>query len=174
MVATSGDRLVAADAEAALRELAGEVGLVTPNLPELAVLVDEPVAADWPAAIEQGRKLSRACGVVVLVKGGHLSAEFSPDALVDATGQLNGTDEGVVEFVSPRVATRNTHGTGCSLSSAIATVMARTGNWAVAVSQAKDWLQDALIHADELQVGQGNGPINHFHRLWAAADTTTH
>lgn len=170
MVATSGDRLLAADAETALRELVGEVDLVTPNLPELAVLVDEPVAADWPAALSQARKLSAASGTVVLVKGGHLSAESSPDALVDATGQLD-ADGGVVEFVSLRVDTRNTHGTGCSLSSAVATVMARTGDWAGAVRQAKGWLQDALTHADELQVGQGNGPINHFHQLWARAQT---
>lgn len=172
MVATSGDRLLAADAEAALRELVGEVGLVTPNLPELAVLVGEPVASNWATAIGQARKLSLVCGIVVLVKGGHLSAESSPDALVDATGQLNGTDGVVVEFVSPRVATKNTHGTGCSLSSAVATVMARTGDWTVAVSQAKDWLQDALNHADELHVGQGNGPIHHFHRLWTVTDAT--
>lgn len=174
MVATSGDRLLAADAEAALRELVSVVDLVTPNLPELAALVDEPVAANWPAALDQGRRLSMACGTVVLIKGGHLAAGSSPDALVDATGQLGGVDGGVVEFVSPRVDTRNTHGTGCSLSSAVATVMARTGDWSVAVFQAKEWLQDALIHADELQVGQGNGPINHFHRLWSAAETTTH
>jgi len=173
MVATSGDRLLAAAAETALRELVGEVDLVTPNLPELAVLVGEPVAADWPAALNQARKLSAASGTVVLVKGGHLSAEYSPDALVDATAQLGSASSvgGVVEFVSPRVATRNTHGTGCSLSSAVATVMARTGDWVGAVRQAKGWLQDALIHADELQVGQGNGPINHFHHLWARAQT---
>lgn len=174
MVATSRDRLLGADAETELRELVREVDLVTPNLPELAVLVNEPVSADWSTAIEQGRTLSLACGVAVLVKGGHLRAETSPDALVDVTGQLNGTDGGVVEFASPRVATRNTHGTGCSLSSAVATVMARTGDWTVAVSLAKDWLQDALLHADELQVGHGNGPINHFHQLWAAADTSQH
>lgn len=173
MVATSGDRLLASDAEAALRELVAMADLVTPNLPELAVLVDEPVAADWPAALEQGRRLSKSCETVVLVKGGHLSAESSPDALVDAAGQLDGADGGVVEFVSPRVATRNTHGTGCSLSSAVATAMARTGNWTGALSQAKDWLQDSLTSADELQVGQGNGPINHFHLLWTAAGSTT-
>ncbi len=173
MVATSGDRLLAADAETALRELVGMADLVTPNLPELAVLVDGPIAVDWPAALEQGRRLSMSCGTVVLVKGGHLSAEFSPDALVDATGQLDGADGGAVEFVSPRVATRNTHGTGCSLSSAVATAMARTGDWAGAVRQAKDWLQDALTSADELEVGQGNGPINHFHLLWTAAGSIT-
>ncbi|MHA7276420.1 bifunctional hydroxymethylpyrimidine kinase/phosphomethylpyrimidine kinase [Arthrobacter sp. HLT1-21] len=173
MIATSGDRLIAVDAEAALRELVGQADLVTPNLPELAGLLDEPVAADWLAAIEQGRNLSRACGTVVLVKGGHLAGVTSPDALVHATGVLGAMGGDVVEFSSARVSTRNTHGTGCSLSSAVATVMARTGEWSVAVTQAKDWLQDALIHADELDVGQGNGPINHFHRLWTATGTTT-
>ncbi|MHA7155691.1 bifunctional hydroxymethylpyrimidine kinase/phosphomethylpyrimidine kinase [Arthrobacter sp. TMN-50] len=173
MIATSGDRLLASNAEAALRELVSQADLVTPNLPELAGLLDEPVAADWLAAIEQGRNLSRACGTVVLVKGGHLAGETSPDALVDAMSVVGATGGDVVEFSSPRVTTKNTHGTGCSLSSAVATVMARTGEWSVAVSQAKDWLQDALIHADELHVGQGNGPINHFHRLWATAETTT-
>lgn len=171
MVATSGDRLLASDAEAALRDLVGRSDLVTPNLPELAVLLEEPVAADWPAAIEQGRSLSGACRTVVLVKGGHLAAATIPDALVDAAGLLGGLHGDVVEFLSPRVSTRNTHGTGCSLSAAVATVMARSGDWSVAVSEAKDWLQDALIHADELDVGQGNGPINHFHRLWTAAET---
>ncbi|MET1021576.1 MAG: bifunctional hydroxymethylpyrimidine kinase/phosphomethylpyrimidine kinase [Arthrobacter sp.] len=173
MVATSGDRLLASDAEARLRELVSCADLVTPNLPELAVLVDEPVAADWPAALEQGRKLSEARGTTVLVKGGHLAGESSPDALVDYTSRGGGAVEGVVEFASPRVATKNTHGTGCSLSSAIATTMAQTGNWADAVSQAKDWLQDAIIHADALEVGQGSGPISHFHRLWTAAKSRT-
>lgn len=171
MVATSGDRLLAAAAETALRKLAGEADLVTPNLPELAVLVDEPVAADWPAALDQARKLSAASGTVVLVKGGHLSTQSSPDALVDAAGRLGGAGENIAEFISPRVATKNTHGTGCSLSSAVATAMARTGDWTDAVRQAKAWLQDALTHADELQVGQGNGPINHFHQLWTTAQT---
>ncbi len=169
MVASSGDRLLAAYAETALRELVSQADLVTPNLPELAVLVDEPVAEDWPAAIEQGKKLSTASGTIVLVKGGHLSTESSPDALVDVTGRIGRASESVVEFIHPRVATKNTHGTGCSLSSAVATVMARTGDWVGAVRQAKSWLQDALTHADELEVGHGNGPINHFHQLWAAA-----
>lgn len=169
MVATSGDRLLTSDAETMLRELASCADLVTPNLPELAVLVDEPVAADWAAALEQGRKLSEACGTTVLVKGGHLAGDSSPDALVDYTGRTGGAVGGVVEFTHPRFATKNTHGTGCSLSSAVATTMAQTGNWADAVSQAKDWLQDAILHADALDVGQGHGPINHFHRLWAAA-----
>lgn len=169
MVATSGDRLLAAEAEAALRGLAGHADLLTPNLPELAVLVNGPVAADWRTALEQGAELSASCGTTVLVKGGHLSTGSSPDALVDATGGSGGAATSVLEFVSPRVNTRNTHGTGCSLSSAMATVMARTGDWSEALSRCKEWLQGALSSADELQVGQGNGPINHFHQLWAAA-----
>lgn len=171
MVATSGDRLLAADAETALRELVGKAHLVTPNLPELAVLVDEPVASNWSAALDHARSLSTASGTVVLVKGGHLDTDGSPDALVDASGQLGGIDGEVFEVVCPRVDTKNTHGTGCSLSSAIATVLARTGDWTGALSQTKNWLQDALIHADELHVGQGSGPISHFHQLWEAERT---
>ncbi len=172
MIATSGDRLLAADAETALRELVPQAHLVTPNLPELAVLVDEPVTVQWPPALDQARKLSLAAGTVVLVKGGHLDAEGSPDALVDTSRRLTGADgREVFEVVTPRVDTRNTHGTGCSLSSAIATAMARTGDWTRALSETKIWLQNALTHADELQVGQGNGPINHLHQLWAEAET---
>lgn len=167
MVTTSGDRLLQGDAEAALRELVASAHLVTPNVPELAVLVDQPPAVDWSEALEQGMKLSRDSQAIVLVKGGHLDMAESPDALVDAAGRLDG--EKVVEFSSARVATRNTHGTGCSLSSGMATAMARTGNWAQALSETKDWLQDALASSDELQVGEGSGPIHHFHRLWSTA-----
>ena len=165
MVATSGDRLLEPSAEQALRDLVPLVDLVTPNVPELAVLLGEPPADDWPAALDQGRRLAAATGVTVLVKGGHFTAESCPDALVNTGGLLADT---VVEFASPRVETRNTHGTGCSLSSAMATVQARTGDWAESLAEVKAWLQDALLHADELEVGSGNGPINHFHRLFAA------
>jgi len=164
MVATSGDRLLHPSAEQALRELVPLVDLVTPNIPELAVLLDETPAASWPEAVEQGKRLSAATGVTVLVKGGHLSDESCPDAIVNTQGLLADT---VVEFASPRVATSNTHGTGCSLSSAMATVQAQTGDWELSLSKVKAWLQGALVHADELEVGAGNGPINHFHHLFA-------
>lgn len=164
MVATSGDRLLEPSAEQALRELLPLVDLVTPNLPELAVLLQEEPAATWAEAVEQGTRLSAAVGVTVLVKGGHLTGDSCPDALVDARGLLGET---VVEFASPRVVTHHTHGTGCSLSSAIATVQARTGDWVRSVAQVKEWLQGALLHADELEVGAGNGPIHHLHHLFA-------
>ncbi len=172
MVATSGDLLLVSAAETALRELVGRAHLVTPNLPELAVLVNEPTAKYWPTALDQAKKLSTMSGSVVLVKGGHLNTERSPDALVGMYWQPGGVDGGeTFEVITPRVSTSNSHGTGCSLSSGITTVMARTGDWTRALSETKNWLQDALVHADELQVGQGSGPINHFHRLWAKART---
>lgn len=167
IVATSGDRLLDTDAETALRELVGRTHLVTPNLPELAALVNGPTATGWPEALEQAKALSSDTGAVVLVKGGHLDTGSSPDALVDTSGQLGGPGGGqVFEVVAPRVDTKNTHGTGCSLSSGIATSMARTGTWTGALTETKSWLHDALLHADELEVGEGNGPIHHFHRLW--------
>ncbi|MGK9147625.1 bifunctional hydroxymethylpyrimidine kinase/phosphomethylpyrimidine kinase [Plantibacter flavus] len=185
MVATSGDRLLESDAEAAMRALLPLVDLVTPNLPELAVLAEGPVATTWSDALAQAHAVSERSGTIVLVKGGHLSDPRSltdsrspslskgaesaacPDALVDAAGRL-GDGRTLVEFSGPRVPTRNTHGTGCSLSSAMATLAARTGSWASALSSAKAWLTSSLQHADALEVGTGNGPINHFADLWAA------
>ncbi|SDR10316.1 hydroxymethylpyrimidine/phosphomethylpyrimidine kinase [Arthrobacter crystallopoietes] len=161
MVATSGDRLLAAEAEEALRLLLNQAHLVTPNLPELAVLLGAAPAADWQEALAQGRELSRRHGVMVLVKGGHLPAEDCPDALVDVNGRLAGE---VVEFRSGRVRTKNTHGTGCSLSAAMATVQARTGDWTESLKEVKEWLFGALVRADELEVGKGSGPIHHFHQ----------
>lgn len=165
MIATSGDKLLADTAEASLRVLVGRVNLVTPNLPELAVLVGEPAATHWPEALGQARRLAASTETAVLVKGGHLLTDSSPDALVDTAGSAG---EILREFPGPRIATSNTHGTGCSLSAAVATVMARTGDWGTAISEVKEWLQGALTNADELQVGEGSGPINHFHHLWTA------
>ncbi|MCC3275419.1 bifunctional hydroxymethylpyrimidine kinase/phosphomethylpyrimidine kinase [Arthrobacter sp. zg-Y20] len=164
MIATSGDRLLNADAEDAMRRLLGGVHLVTPNLPELAVLVGDACAGSWDEALGQGVRLARAHGVAVLVKGGHLAGPAAPDALVSIGG------DGAVrtaEVSSARVDTVNTHGTGCSLSSALATLYARSGNWEVALQAAKAWLQEALETADELDVGTGHGPVNHFHGVWA-------
>ncbi|WP_035749152.1 bifunctional hydroxymethylpyrimidine kinase/phosphomethylpyrimidine kinase [Arthrobacter sp. 35W] len=162
MVATSGDSLLSPEAAAALRALVPKAHLVTPNLAELAILVDQPQAATWADAVDQGKLLAVDAGVLVLVKGGHLDALDCPDALV-------GPDGSVVEAILPRVATGNTHGTGCSLSAALATAQAQLGDWQQALHQAKGWLHDALAHADVMEVGTGNGPVNHFHRLWASA-----
>lgn len=162
MVSTSGDTLLGPEAAAALRVMLCKAHLVTPNLAELAVLVDRPQATTWDEALDQGKVLAVESQVRVLVKGGHLDGTECPDALVSPDGS-------VVEERTPRVATTNTHGTGCSLSSALATTMARTGDWPTALRQAKGWLQDALEHAEVLDVGTGSGPVNHFHRLWSTA-----
>ncbi|WP_312178991.1 bifunctional hydroxymethylpyrimidine kinase/phosphomethylpyrimidine kinase [Arthrobacter sp.] len=164
MVATSGDRLLSSAAEDALRQLLHRVDLVTPNLPELAVLLQESPAQTWDQALSQGQRLAGAYSTAVLVKGGHLAGETAPDALVvpDGVGGF-----AVAEVSTARVATKNTHGTGCSLSAAMATLYARTGNWTQTLKAAKDWLQEALESADLLNVGTGHGPVNHFHGVWA-------
>ncbi|WP_323511508.1 bifunctional hydroxymethylpyrimidine kinase/phosphomethylpyrimidine kinase [Subtercola sp. RTI3] len=166
MVSTSGHRLLAADAEDAVRRLVPFADLVTPNLPELAVLVGAPLAPDWATALEQARRLSADTGAIVLAKGGHLEGALSPDALVDASGRVAA---GLFESTGERVATVNTHGTGCSLSSALATRQAQTLDWVRSLTLSKHWLLDSLRHADALEVGTGRGPISHLHALWSVA-----
>lgn len=163
MVATSGDRLLEAGAEHALRSLLPHADVLTPNLPELALLVDRPPATSWPAALDQARDLSATTGAVVLAKGGHLAGPDCPDALVDERARPGAV---VVEVPGRRVATRHTHGTGCSLSSALATRLAAGDAWEPALRRVKAWLLDSLEHADELEVGRGHGPVHHLHQLW--------
>ncbi|MFC4614900.1 bifunctional hydroxymethylpyrimidine kinase/phosphomethylpyrimidine kinase [Cellulomonas algicola] len=155
MVATSGDRLLDDDAVAAVRRLLAVADVVTPNLPELAVLADEPVARTWPEAVQQATRLASAAGVAVLVKGGHLPGVESPDALVEG-GR-------VVELPGARVASTSTHGTGCSLSAALAALRPRRPDWASAARDAKRWLGGAIAAGEALRVGSGHGPVDHFH-----------
>lgn len=168
MVATSGDRLLEADAEDALLSLLRLADVVTPNVAELAVLAGKSPAESWARALEQARSVAAAFDVLVLAKGGHLPGNPGgcPDALVDADGV-------VLQVVAERVGTRNTHGTGCSLSSALATLYARTGNWPDALRLSKAWLGQALVAADALDVGSGagHGPVHHFAGLWAGQRT---
>jgi phosphomethylpyrimidine kinase len=167
LIASSGRRLVEADAQRAMTRLFRRVDVITPNLPELAAVLGVPVAGDWDAAREQALRLSARHGVRVVVKGGHLRSDTSPDALVDARRRLPG---GVTEFVipAPRIDTQPVRGTGCSLSSALATRFARAGDWTVALTEAKAWLADAIRHADELDTGARPAPVHHFHQLWSA------
>jgi hydroxymethylpyrimidine/phosphomethylpyrimidine kinase len=159
MVATSGDRLLAADAVAALRtKLIPRASLITPNLPEAAALLDEPVAASQAAIEKQGeRLLAMGCGAV-LIKGGHGQGPESIDYLFRA--------DGFIALPAPRIATGNTHGTGCSLSSAIAAGLAKGEALETAVRNAKAWITEAIAAADRLGVGHGNGPVHHFHRFY--------
>jgi hydroxymethylpyrimidine/phosphomethylpyrimidine kinase len=159
MVATSGDRLLAADAIEGLRlKLISRAALITPNLPEAAALLDEPVAASEPAIENQGtRLLAMGCGAV-LIKGGHGQGPESIDYLFSGNG--------MIALAAPRIATGNTHGTGCSLSSAIAAGLAKGEDLETAVRHAKAWISAAIAAADRLGVGHGNGPIHHFHGFY--------
>ncbi|GAA4726830.1 hypothetical protein GCM10023216_16960 [Isoptericola chiayiensis] len=154
MVATSGDRLLAREAERAVLSLLDRADVVTPNVPELAVLLDEPVATTWGAVLDQAARLAARHGVRVVAKGGHLPGDVVPDALVDPGGD-------VVETRARRVRTRNTHGTGCSLSSGLATRYAGHRDWAAALAGTKRWLSAALAHGEDLRVGGGHGPVDH-------------
>jgi hydroxymethylpyrimidine/phosphomethylpyrimidine kinase len=159
MVATSGDRLLAADAVEGLRaKLVPRAALITPNLPEAAALLDEPVAVSEAAIESQGQRLLAMGCAAVLIKGGHGQGAESTDYLVSGNG--------TVALPAPRIATKNTHGTGCSLSSAIAAGLAKGEEMETAVRNAKAWISAAIAAADRLGVGHGHGPVHHFHGFY--------
>lgn len=159
MLAKSGDPLLSSQAVSTLREiLLPQVSLITPNLPEAAALLECDPAQTEEEMRQQGRALLALGCEAVLMKGGHLSDKESPDWLFTPQQELR--------FTAPRVATKNTHGTGCTLSAALAALRPRHDNWATTVQEAKAWLQGALEQADSLEVGKGIGPVHHFHRWW--------
>lgn len=159
MVATSGDRLLATEAVDALRtKLIPLSSLITPNMPEAAALLNEPVAADEAAIESQGTRLLAMGCPAVLIKGGHGQGAESIDYLVRGSG--------AIALAAPRIATQNTHGTGCSLSSAIAAGLAKGEDMETAVRNAKAWVSAAIAAADRLGVGHGHGPIHHFHGFY--------
>jgi hydroxymethylpyrimidine/phosphomethylpyrimidine kinase len=156
MVATSGDRLLVPDAIEALRlKLIPRAALITPNLPEAAALLDEQIASSESQIEGQGKRLLAMGASAVLIKGGHGEGAESIDYLF--------REAGVVALAAPRIATKNTHGTGCSLSSAIAAGLAKGDDLEAAVRHAKTWVTAAIAAADCLSVGHGHGPIHHFH-----------
>jgi hydroxymethylpyrimidine/phosphomethylpyrimidine kinase len=154
MVATSGDVLLAEDAiEAVKRQLIPLAGLITPNLPEAARLLGAKAAADDGQAAEQARALlAFGCGAVLL-KGGHGTGETAVDILCDPAG--------IERLVRPRIATPHTHGTGCTLSAAIAALLAQGIALREAVVRAKDFVWQALQAGRALGVGHGSGPVDH-------------
>lgn len=159
MLAKSGDPLLSPQAVDTLRQqLLPRVSLITPNLPEAAALLECAMACNEDEMCSQGRKLLELGCQAVLIKGGHLSDDESPDWLF--------TREYEQRFTAPRIATQNTHGTGCTLSAALAALRPRHANWLTTVQAAKQWLQGALEQADSLEVGSGHGPVHHFYRWW--------
>ncbi|MGE3149972.1 MAG: bifunctional hydroxymethylpyrimidine kinase/phosphomethylpyrimidine kinase [Pseudorhodoplanes sp.] len=159
MVAASGDRLLAPEAVAVLRDaLIPQALLVTPNLPEAAVLLDTPPATSEAQMREQAERLLVLGPRAVLLKGGHGEGAESIDILIG---------EGfTARLAASRVATKNTHGTGCTLSAAIAAGLAKGLDLDKAVREAKTYVTAAIAAADRLSIGQGHGPVHHFHAWW--------
>ncbi|MCZ8184837.1 MAG: bifunctional hydroxymethylpyrimidine kinase/phosphomethylpyrimidine kinase [Beijerinckiaceae bacterium] len=159
MVAASGDPLLT---EAAVATLVGRLlpraDLLTPNLHEAARLLGEPMAESVAAMEAQGRALLALGPRAVLMKGGHGSGAEAIDVLV--------TPAGLKAFAAPRIPSRNSHGTGCTLSSAIAAGLAKGQALEEAVGAAKAYVHAAIAAADRLQIGQGHGPTHHFHAFW--------
>lgn len=159
MVATSGDPLLEKSAISSLKsELLGLADVITPNLPEAALLIDRPVPRNEAEMMQMVNDLRQLGARTVLLKGGHLSdSPESVDLLITANK--------VERLSATRIDTQNTHGTGCTLSSAIASYLAQGESLTDAVAKAKAYLHAALAQADTLNIGQGHGPVHHFFAL---------
>ncbi|SDS00536.1 bifunctional hydroxymethylpyrimidine kinase/phosphomethylpyrimidine kinase [Microlunatus soli] len=173
MVATSGDRLVTPEVTEVIKEaLLPLCTVITPNLPETAALLGN-LAPHSPDEMEAAAVALRDLGCAALIKGGHLQPE-SPEP-VDGKPSVRRPDQdamsvdvladdsGITHYSAPRIDTTNTHGTGCTLSSAIASGLARGADLRTAVGAAKDYLTGALRAGAQLGIGSGNGPVDH---LW--------
>lgn len=163
MVAKSGDSLLTRDAVGALREaLLPQVTMITPNLPEAGVLLEQrPVdtVKEMRRVAERLREqLAHSGERWVFLKGGHLPGDMAIDLLHDG--------DRMIELAAPRIHTRNTHGTGCTLSAALAALLPQCQDVPEAAKRAKHYLTEAIRHADSLGVGSGNGPVHHFHQWW--------
>ena len=166
MVAKSGDRLLRADAVAALRsELLPLATIVTPNLPEAGDLLERTVTEALGDMRSAAAAIQALGAKAVLVKGGHGTGHTVVDVLRD--------ESDTVELTAPRIATRNTHGTGCTLSSAIAALLPQRATVADAVRDAREYLLGAIRASDELEVGSGHGPLHHFHEVWPRSRAVT-
>lgn len=159
MIATSGDRLLEQEAEEALIGFLGHADLITPNAPELALLAGAEEASTTEELVRQAEQVADRHDVVVLAKGGHLTAETVVDTLVFPQGE--GERPEAYSLSSPKVDTKNTHGTGCSVSAAFTALRAKGLSWQASLDEVKPWVTAALQQSDQLSVGQGSGPIHH-------------
>lgn len=168
MIATSGDRLLDSAAEEAMVAFCRHATVVTPNIDELARLTGQARANDQQTALDQARAWAAETGVSVVVKTGHLNEHQVTNTWVFSDGMM-------AHIPSHRIDTTSTHGTGCSLSAAIATRLAAGDRPAEALAWSTAWLHEAIAHGAELRVGNGHGPVDHAHRsrrLQAAAMAT--
>lgn len=160
MVATSGDRLLQEEAIAVLKEtMIPMASVITPNIPEAEILLDRPLKKqeDLPDA---AREMTGLGCPAVLLKAGHLREEELTDYLYDSR------KDDLVPFPSRRLNTPNTHGTGCTLSSALAACLAAGLPLSEAARRAKDYLNSAIEAGSAYSIGRGHGPVHHFHALW--------
>ena len=159
MIATSGDRLLAPEATHALvRDLFPRALVITPNLHEAAALTGLPLAQNEDEMRAQAHALIAIGAKAVLIKGGHAQSARAVDLLV--------TPAALARFCADKIDTQNTHGTGCTLSAAIAAGLAKGHKLAEAVADAKAYVTAAIAAADELEIGRGRGPVHHFHAWW--------
>ena len=160
MVATSGDKLLQDEAIETLRqELIPFARVITPNIPEAEVLLGRKINGqhDFPEAV---RELSSNCNVSVLLKAGHLKEDTLTDVFYNAvTGEM-------IELTSERIHTKNTHGTGCTFSSAIAAFLAHDLPLNDAIRHAKEYLKSAIAAGAMYEIGKGHGPVHHFFKFW--------
>ncbi len=160
MVATSGDKLLQDEAiETLKKELVPFARVITPNIPEAEVLLGRKIngQGDLPLVI---RELSVNGKVSVLLKAGHLKDELLTDVFYNAE-----TDE-IIELTSERIHTKNTHGTGCTFSSAVAAYLAYNLPLNDAVRKAKEYMKLAIAAGAEYEIGKGHGPVHHFFGFW--------
>jgi hydroxymethylpyrimidine/phosphomethylpyrimidine kinase len=164
MVASSGDRLLARDAvEVLMRLLVPRAAVLTPNLPEAAALLGVPVAQSEDEMRAQAQRLLALGAQAVVIKGGHAQGRDSVDLLVDRNG--------VVALPLGRISSRNTHGTGCAFSAAIAAGLAKGMDLEAATRSAKAYVHAAIAAADALAIGSGAGPVHHFHAVWRGPES---
>ena len=170
MVSTGGDKLLQDDAVDALKTILFPIAsVITPNLPEAAILLNQPVeallGADSSELETTCKNLSVFGAQAVVLKGGHAISKFeSNHRILDLLYTTK--DDRISRFESKRIDTRNTHGTGCTLSSAIAAQLAKGNSLEDAVMQAKTYITGALEAGSDYQIGNGHGPVHHFHKYW--------
>lgn len=158
MVATSGDPLIQQDAISAMQEtLFPFVRLITPNLPEAEILLQEKIEG---SLVDVAKKMATTFDVSVLAKAGHIEGDVLTDVLYDKEKNQ------VFEYQNSRVSTKNSHGTGCSLSSAIAAHLALGHELDRSVQEGITYVHNGLVAGAEYKIGEGHGPIHHFHGIW--------
>lgn len=159
MLSKSGVALLPDDAvEALVTVLLPRATVLTPNLPEAAKILGEAEAVGDEAVLAQGQRILDLGAKAVVMKGGHAEGETCRDWLV--------TKDAALHLDAPRIQTRNTHGTGCTLSSAIAAELAKGADLEAALRRAHGWLHGAIKAADQIDIGHGHGPVHHFHEVW--------